>query len=229
MDLCANVVTRVGYVPTCRATHRIFVLLGLPWLMMPPAMATSPQLQHRRTNDNSSLQLLCCCSEPVRPPAIDIPPAVAATGHTATTQPYHCHTHAEPFRMTCLCTFTAKPWMVWVVGMAWYNVGAVAIFSVANLFIPLVLVACLFITVLVFNLIIARLWLKEAITPYKVAGSAMIIAGAGMAAAGTPMENARLQDTYPCKDGQACVHSRVSELASRPAAIASLAGSAKVT
>ena len=125
--------------------------------------------------------------------------------------------HANAFRSSCGCM--VHPWMWWLLGMFLYNVGAVAFYSIANLLIPLVLVACLFVTLLVINLIIARLWLREEITPPKIVGALLIVCGATMAGVGTPTENASLQETYTCFDGHVCVHEHVSELARRPVAV----------
>jgi len=130
--------------------------------------------------------------------------------------------HAKPFDVRYL-PFTVRPWMMWFFAMFLYNLGATALASVAQLFIPLSLFACLFITLLVVNIILARALLKEVITPPKVLSAILIMAGAILAGAGTPVSGAQLQETYPCgKDGgdEMCVYEHVRELASAPEAIA---------
>lgn len=130
--------------------------------------------------------------------------------------------HAKPQRLRCV-PFIVKPWMVWVLAMVLYNLGATVLASIAQIFIPLSFFACLFITLLVVNLFLARWVLKEQITPPKVWGAALIVLGAILAGAGTPTDVGGLQDEYPCKAGQKCVHERVGQLASAPESIALLA------
>ena len=49
--------------------------------------------------------------------------------------------------------FVVRPWMVWILAMLLYNIGATGLASVAQLYIPLSLYACLFVTLLVVNLL----------------------------------------------------------------------------
>ena len=127
--------------------------------------------------------------------------------------------HATPHRVSWL-PFTVRPWMVWFFAMFLYNVGATALASVAQIFIPLSLFACLFITLLVVNIFLARALLKEKITPPKVMGAALIMLGAIMAGAGTPIGGGQLQEEFPCTHGEKCVYERINELALTPEAIA---------
>lgn len=120
--------------------------------------------------------------------------------------------HAEPQRVRFVPCIV-QPWMMWIWAMFLYNVGATALASVAQLFIPLSLFAPIFITLLVFNLIIARWWLKEEITGPKVAGALCIIVGAVLTGAGTPLTSVPLQVEYPCVGGRNCVYHKMRELA----------------
>jgi len=113
--------------------------------------------------------------------------------------------HAEPQRVRFVPCIV-QPWMMWIWAMFLYNVGATALASVAQLFIPLSLFAPIFITLLVFNLIIARWWLKEEITGAKVAGAFCIIVGAVLTGAGTPLTSVPLQVEYPCVRGNKLGH-----------------------
>ena len=90
--------------------------------------------------------------------------------------------------------------------------------------IQLSLFACLFITLLVVNLVLAKFVLKEKITPPKIIGAALIILGAVMAAAGTPTSGGQLQEKYTCQHGdecvcepRACIHTRVRQRPRAPA------------
>lgn len=136
--------------------------------------------------------------------------------------------HAKPHRVKYI-SFVVRPWMAWAMGMFLYNVGATALASVAQLFVPLTLFACLFITLLVVNLFLARLLLREVLTTAKVAGSLVILAGVGISAAGTPLNSTPLQDEYPCVDQGLCVQDHVTELAEQRGAIALNAALAAIT
>ena len=127
--------------------------------------------------------------------------------------------HAVPHRLPPL-PFVVQPWMVWILAMLLYNIGATAIASIAQLYMPLSLFACLFVTLIVVNLFLAKYLLGESVTRPKVAGAALILVGAGMAGAATPIDSENLQDKYPCRDGQPCVHEHIAHLCEEPAAIA---------
>lgn len=112
--------------------------------------------------------------------------------------------HATPHKVKHI-PFIVRPWMMWIFAMLLYNIGATALASVAQIFIPLSLFACLFITLLVVNLFLARWILREKITRTKVIGACLIMLGAIMAACGTPVGEGQLQEDFPCKNGELCV------------------------
>jgi len=136
--------------------------------------------------------------------------------------------HATTHRIRCI-PFVVQPWMVWIFAMIIYNIGATALASVAQLYIPLSLFAVLFVTLLVVNLVLARWMLGEKVTPPKVSGALIILAGAAMAAVGTPTDRVALQDSYPCTDGLPCVGDHVADLAKAPAAVALYTSLAAIT
>ena len=136
--------------------------------------------------------------------------------------------HATAQRIRCI-PFVVQPWMVWIIAMVVYNLGATGLASVAQLFVPLSLFACLFVTLLVVNLFLARWMLGERVTPPKVAGAFTILAGAAMSAVGTPTDRVPLQDQYPCRDDLPCVSDHVADMAQVPAAVAWYTSLAAIT
>lgn len=135
--------------------------------------------------------------------------------------------HAGPQRVRYI-PFIVRPWMVWICAMALYNLGATVLATVAQLFIPLSLFACLFITLLVFNLIFARAMIGEPLACPKVVGAVIILAGAILTATAAP-QGTQLQDEYRCTDRHAkdppaaCANVLVESLARQPAALAWMA------
>ena len=136
--------------------------------------------------------------------------------------------HATAQRIRCI-PFVVQPWMVWILAMVVYNIGATGLASIAQLFVPLSLFACLFVTLLVVNLFLAWWMLGEQVTPPRVAGALTILTGAAMSAVGTPTDRVQLQDEYPCRDGLPCVSDHVADLAQAPAAVALYTSLAAIT
>ena len=98
--------------------------------------------------------------------------------------------------------------VVWFGGLVLYG-GANGFYATSLLYGPLSLLAGVFTTLLVFNMVFARLLLGEAITPAKLSGAGLIICGVIMCIAGTP--TGREAPTYTPSD--------VEALASRPAGL----------
>ena len=90
------------------------------------------------------------------------------------------------YRVPLLCCELRRP-MVWGVGLILYNASN-GVLAVATLFGPLSLLASLFTLLLCWNLVFARVWLKEAITAPKLLGALLIVAGASLSVLGTPSD-----------------------------------------
>lgn len=86
-------------------------------------------------------------------------------------------------RIPVLCVNVPRD-ALWFVGLVLYG-GANGLKVVALQFGPLSVLASIFTTVLVFNLILARLLLHEALTAPKVVGAIVIVGGATVASVGS--------------------------------------------
>ena len=82
-----------------------------------------------------------------------------------------------------------RPFFVWCAGMVIYGIGSGGTYSVAGLLIPLSLLSALFVTLLVFNLFIAKAMLGEELTPPKKAGAVVVLFGAALCSVGSPTDS----------------------------------------
>ncbi|KAG8469794.1 hypothetical protein KFE25_006249 [Diacronema lutheri] len=89
---------------------------------------------------------------------------------------------------------------VWMLGLVLYGVGTGVVYSFAGLWIPLSLLACLFLTMLAFNLFFSWYFLGEALTWPKVAGSLIVLLGACMCAIGASVGNPGVPTDFSSDD-----------------------------
>lgn len=92
---------------------------------------------------------------------------------------------AHPLERIPYCGMRLRRSTVWASGLGLYCV-ANGLKVVALMYGPMTVLSSVFSTLLVFNLIIASRVLGEAVTPPKVAGALLILAGAGIATGATP-------------------------------------------
>ena len=90
----------------------------------------------------------------------------------------------ESYRVPVFCCRLPRP-AVWFLGLIIYG-AANGLYAAAVLLAPLSLVASLYTLLLVFNLLFAKLILGEKLTPPKLVGSLLIIAGATASVLGQP-------------------------------------------
>lgn len=93
---------------------------------------------------------------------------------------------ACPTEMVPLCGFNFPRNIVWFVGLVTYGI-ANGFYAMSLLFGPLSLLAGVFTTLLVFNMIFAKYFLAEELTPPRVMGAVLILCGAVLCVAGTPI------------------------------------------
>jgi hypothetical protein len=74
----------------------------------------------------------------------------------------------------------------WLLGLAVYGIGGLFLGTIALAFIPLSLTSSIFSSVLIFNAIVARIWLKEAVVFMDYVCYLIIIAGIAMTSAFAP-------------------------------------------
>merc|ERR1711959_814896 len=93
--------------------------------------------------------------------------------------------HDADTPIKCLCTNKCTRNWAWIGGLALYGL-ANGLYSPGLLLAPLSLMGSIFTLLLVFNLLFARIILKEVLTPPKVAGAIIILVGVSLVACGTP-------------------------------------------
>lgn len=84
------------------------------------------------------------------------------------------------------CGIKARDW-AWIAGLALYG-AANGLYSPGLLMAPLSLMGSIFTLLLVFNMVFARIILKEVLTPPKVLGALTILGGVACVAIGTPVD-----------------------------------------
>lgn len=107
--------------------------------------------------------------------------------------------HATPkmsfsFRGRALLTVHKN--VFWLAGLVLYGIATGVLYSFAGLWIPLSMLAGLFLTMLAFNLFFSRLFLGEVLTKPKVAGAFTVLVGASLSALGTSLGEPGVPTTY---------------------------------
>ena len=92
---------------------------------------------------------------------------------------------AYPEPRVPLCSVKLPRNVVWVLGLLVYG-AANGLNTAAQQMAPLSLLSGVFTLMIVFNMIFAHIFLREELTPPKLAGSATILLGVFVSLAGTP-------------------------------------------